>query len=84
MGHIVRLDGRKQFAAAIRVLNELPGTWHSRGTEEFTELLLLDAHYNALVDAGVIPSNGKKEKRSGKKNASHKKNQALKKDVRLS
>ena len=67
MGHIVRLRSIEQFAAAIQVLNELPGMWHSRGTEEVTELLLLDCHYNALVDAGVISPNGKEGKTRGKK-----------------
>lgn len=71
MGHIVRLD-REQFVKAIGVLNELPGMWHSRGNEEVTELLLLDSHYQALVQAGVISGNGREGKSRGKKTTARK------------
>jgi hypothetical protein len=67
MAHIVRLQSNEQFVKAIKVLNELPGMWHSRGTEEVTELLLLDSHYEALINAGVIPANGKQGESCGKK-----------------
>ena len=67
MGHVIRLESERQFADAIQVLNELPGTWHSRGTEETTELMVLDSHYQALVKAGVIAPNGRKDVPRGKK-----------------
>lgn len=67
MGHIVRIDSDKQFIAAINVLNELPGMWHSRGDDKTVELRLLDSHYQALVKAGVISPNGKEGQTRGKK-----------------
>jgi hypothetical protein len=67
MGHVVHLQSREQFVAAIGVLNELPGTWHSRGSESAPVLLLLDPHYDALVKAGVIRPKGTGGKGNGKK-----------------
>jgi hypothetical protein len=67
MGHIVRLQSREQFIAAIGVLNQLPGMWHSRGPEASTELLVLDSHHQALISAGVIAPNGKEGESRGKK-----------------
>ena len=67
MGHIVRINSRDQLVAAIRVLNELPGMWHSRGSDKVTELLLLDSHYQALLQAGVVVPNGKVGSAPGKK-----------------
>jgi hypothetical protein len=67
MGHIVRINGRQQFIEALRVLNKLPGMWHSRGPVENPILLVMDSHYKALVKAGVISPNGKEGKTRGKK-----------------
>lgn len=53
MSHVLQLKGREQFVAAIGVLREMPGTWHSRGLMDAVELLVLDSHYKALVRAGV-------------------------------
>lgn len=67
MGHIVRIQDREQFLNALEVLNYVPGTWHARGTPEAPILLLTDAHYQALLKAGVISANGKEDKNRGKK-----------------
>ena len=67
MGHIVRINGGDQFTEAIKVLNELPGMWHSRGDEKTVELMLLDTHYQALVNAGVVSPNGNEVKTRGTK-----------------
>ena len=67
MGHIVRIQSREQFVAALRVLDTLPGTWHSRGPAETPLLLVHDAQYKALVDAGVVTTNGKTGTSRGKK-----------------
>ncbi len=67
MLHAVRIQSREQYLAAIRVLNNVKGTWHGRGPSSDPVLLLPDEHYNALVEAGVIPANGKEVKPRGKK-----------------
>lgn len=67
MGHIVHIKGREQFIAALEVLDYLPGMWHCRGTPDAPILLVTDAHYKALVKAGVVQTNGKQEKTRGKK-----------------
>ena len=67
MGHVVRIQSKKQFVEAIKVLNELPGMWHSGGSEEFPVLLVLDSHYKALVKAGVVSPNGTEGNARGKK-----------------
>jgi hypothetical protein len=67
MGHAVHIQSREQFVAALRVLDKLPGMWHSRGPADTPVLLVLDSHYRALVEAGVVAPNGKKEKPHGKK-----------------
>ena len=72
MLHAVRIQSREQYLAAIRVLNHVNGTWHARGPSSDPVLLLPDDHYNALVEAGVIPVNGKEVKARGKKASSKK------------
>jgi hypothetical protein len=67
MGHIIRIQNREQLIAAIGVLDELPGMWHARGTPEAPILLVTDAQYKALVNAGVAPANGKEGKTRDKK-----------------
>jgi hypothetical protein len=67
MGHIVRIQSREQMIAAIGVLDEMPGMWHGRGTPEAPVLLVTEAHYKALVKAGVVPANGTEGKARGKK-----------------
>jgi hypothetical protein len=75
MGHVLRIQSREQYGKVLRVLDKLPGMWHARGPSSAPILLLLDSHYEALVEAGVIPANGKEAKDRGKK-AHRKKNQS--------
>jgi hypothetical protein len=72
MGHVIRITNREQLLAAYRVLDKLPGTWHSRASAEWPTLLVLDSHYKALVKAGVVSPNGKEGKARGKKTAAKK------------
>jgi len=72
MGHRVHLQNRDQFIAAIKILNELPGVWHSRGPADAVELLVLDSHYQALLNAGVITANGKESNGRGKEKVAKK------------
>jgi hypothetical protein len=67
MLHAVHIQSDEQYMAAIKVLNFVKGTWHGRGPSSAPVLLLPDDHYNALIEAGVIPANGKKVKARGKK-----------------
>src|ERR1044072_1368270 len=71
-GHIVRIKNDKHWVDVIRVLNKLPGMWHSRGPEDAPVLLVLDSHYEALVKAGVVATNGREGKARGKKTAAKK------------
>ena len=73
MGHVVRIQSREQFIAAITVLDKVKGTWHGIGTSAAPVLLLTDEQYNALVEAGVVQANGKEVKARGKKAAARKK-----------
>jgi hypothetical protein len=72
MGHVIRIQNKEHFMAALEVLDFLPGTWHCRGTPEVPILLVTDSHYKALVRAGVVQANGKPEKTRGKKTAAKK------------
>jgi len=74
VGHAIRIQSDEQYIAALRVLDNLPGTWAGRGSWEEPILLVTDAHYKALVEAGVVPWNGKKDKLHGKKTTAKKKN----------
>ena len=69
MGHAVRIQSREQMLAAIRVLNNVEGTWRGVGTSDAPVFLLTDKQYNALVEAGVVQANGKEAKARGKKAA---------------
>jgi hypothetical protein len=72
MGHAVHIHSREQYIEALRVLDRMPGTWQGIGPSSAPVLLLTDAHYNALVDAGVVPANDKKVKARGRKAATKK------------
>ena len=72
MGYAVRIQSREQYLAAIRVLDKVKGTWHGRGPSTAPVLLLTDEQYGALVEAGVVPLNGKEVKARGKKASSKK------------
>ena len=67
MGHVVHIQNREHFIEALEVLDELPGMWHARGNPSAPILLVTDAHYQALVAAGIVPANGKEAKSRGKK-----------------
>jgi hypothetical protein len=67
MGHAVRIHSREEYVQAIRVLDEVGGTWQGIGTSSAPVLLLTDAQYNALVEAGVVSANDKEVKLGGKK-----------------
>ena len=67
MGYIIPVKSREQYIAAIRVLEQLPGTWASRGPSSAPVLLVTDMHYQALVKAGIVSANGKEENGRGKK-----------------
>jgi hypothetical protein len=67
MGHVVRLQSREQYTAALRVLDVVPGTFHASGPSSAPVLVVGDAQYEALVKEGVIAANGKEVKTRGKK-----------------
>ena len=67
MGHAVHVHSREQHIAALRVLDKVGGTWQGIGTSSDTVLLLTEAQYNALLEAGVVPANDKEVKARGKK-----------------
>ncbi len=54
MGHAVHIQSREQHIQALRVLDKVGGTWQGIGTSDDPILLLTDAQYSALVEAGVI------------------------------
>jgi hypothetical protein len=67
MGHAVHIQSDEQYLAAIGVLNKVGGTWQGIGPASDPVLLLTEAQYTALVEAGVIPANDKEVKSRGKK-----------------
>jgi hypothetical protein len=67
MGHAVHIHSREQHVEALRVLDKVGGTWQGIGTSSDPVLLLTEAQYNALVEAGVLPPNDKEVKTRGKK-----------------
>ena len=73
MLHPVRIQSKEQYIAVIEVLNSIKGTWHARGPSSAPVLWLPDEHFNALVEAGIIPTNGKEVKAHGKKTRTAKK-----------
>jgi hypothetical protein len=69
MGHAIRIESREQYIQALRVLDNVEGTWRGIGPSSDPVLLLTDAQYNALVEAGVVPSSNREVKARGKKAA---------------
>ena len=57
MGHVVHIHSQQQYIEALRVLDKVAGTWQGVGPSSAPVLLLTDAQFNALVAAGVVPSN---------------------------
>ncbi len=72
MAHVIRVKSRQQYIDAVRVLEKLPGTWHCRGPSTTPVLMVADSHYQALVQAGVISANGKRDMAHGKKKSANK------------
>jgi hypothetical protein len=67
MGHAVHIHSREQYIQALRVLDKVAGTWQGIGPSSAPVLLLTDAQYNALVEAGVVSANDKEVQGRGKK-----------------
>jgi hypothetical protein len=67
MGHAVHIRSKEQYIQAVRVLDRVGGTWHGVGTSADPVLLLTEAQYRALVQAGVVSDNDKEVKPRGKK-----------------
>ena len=67
MGHAVHIQSKEQEIQALRVLDKVGGTWQGIGTSSDPVMLLTDAQYNALVEAGVVPANDNEVKGRGKK-----------------
>jgi hypothetical protein len=67
MGHAIRIRSKEQYIAALRVLNYMEGTWQGMGPASDPVLLVTDAQYEALVQAGVVPSKDKEVRPHGKK-----------------
>ncbi len=68
MGHAVHIHSKEQHIQALNVLDTIRGTtWHTIGTSAAPVLLLTDAQYKALVEAGVVSANDKEVKPRGKK-----------------
>jgi hypothetical protein len=61
----VVMDNREQYARAIKVLLRVGGSWQGVGQQE-RYLLVNQAQYDALVDAGVVTptDNGQDVERS--------------------
>jgi hypothetical protein len=69
MAHAIRIRSREQYIEAIRVLDKVGGTWQGVGPSSDPVLLLTDAQYNALLEAGVVPPNDREVKVRGQKAA---------------
>jgi hypothetical protein len=67
MGHAVHIESQEQYIAALRVLNKVAGTWQGVGPSSEPVLLLTEAQYQALVEAGVVSANDREVIASGKK-----------------
>ena len=67
MGHAVHIRSKEQYMRAADVLDKLGTTWQGVGPSSDPVLLLTEAQFNALVEAGVVPANDKEVKPRGKK-----------------
>jgi hypothetical protein len=72
MGHAVHIQSREQYVQAVGVLNKVGGTWQGVGPSSAPVLLVTDAQYQALVQAGVVPATDKEVKPRGKKASARK------------
>ena len=63
----VPMTSREQYIKAIEVLDRLDGTYQGVGQKE-KFLLVSEAQYKALVEAGVVvPNDTNKDQKRGKK-----------------
>jgi hypothetical protein len=69
MGHAVHIRSQDQYIQAVRVLDNVPGTWRGVGPSSAPVLLVTDMQYEALVEAGVVRANDKEVQPRGKKAA---------------
>jgi cell division GTPase FtsZ len=67
MAHAVRIQSREQFISALDVLDRIGGTWQAVGTSAAPVFLLTNAQYDALIQAGVVTTNGREGKARGNK-----------------
>ncbi len=63
----VDIDNAEQYSKALAVLTEVGGTFHGVGGEEKRSLLVTETQYRALLAAGVVKTNGTKERGRGTK-----------------
>jgi hypothetical protein len=67
MARALHIHSEEQYIRALSVLAKLPGTWQGIGPSSASVLLLTDAQYQALLEAGVVPAGDKEVKVRGKK-----------------
>jgi len=67
MAHAVSIQSREQHIHALDVLDRVGGTWQAVGTSAAPVFLLTDAQYDALIQAGVVRTNGQEDQARGKK-----------------
>jgi hypothetical protein len=67
MAHAIPIQSREQYLQAMRVLDKVGGTWQGVGPSSAPVLLLTDAQYNALLEAGVVTAHDKEVNTRGKK-----------------
>jgi hypothetical protein len=67
MGRALHIQSKEQYMRVLEVLNHVSGWWRGIGPSSAPVLLLTDAQYNALVEAGVVPPDDKEVKSRGKK-----------------
>jgi hypothetical protein len=80
MGHAVHIHSREQYVEALRILNHVEGTWRGIGPPSAPVLLLTEAQYKALLEAGVVSANDKEVGSRGEK-ATAKKGKLLKRPL---
>jgi hypothetical protein len=72
MAHAVHIHSREQYIQAVRVLDKVAGTWQGVGPSSDPVLILTDAQFRALREAGVVPANGQEVNARGKKTVAKK------------
>jgi hypothetical protein len=64
----IAIESPEQYTKALDVLTEVGGAFHGVGGQKRT-LLVTKAQYEALVAAGVVKDDGRKDHSRGKKKA---------------